>query len=265
MSLPWKTGDVFTFDVDGVTLEAACFGPPATNAPTIVLLHEGLGSVALWRDFPQKLSERTGLGVFAYSRQGYGGSGPISLPRPIHYMNDEASISLPLILDQIGADEVILLGHSDGASIAAIYAGEFSDARVKAVILMAPHFFAEEISVASIADAKISYLSGGLREKLAKYHQDVDGAFLGWNDTWLHPDFMKWNIEPQLSHVTVPVLAIQGREDQYGTLKQMEALEQHVMSDLSIQILENCGHSPHLEQTEKVIQLMGEFVSKSVK
>lgn len=260
MILPWKIGEIIAFDVGGISLEAACFGPPPTEAPTIVLLHEGLGSTALWRDFPQKVSDDTGLGVFAYSRHGYGGSSPISLPRPIQYMNDEATKSLPLILDQVGIKEVILLGHSDGASIAAIYAGEFNDARLKAVILMAPHFFAEEISVTSIRDAKTSYLSGGLREKLAKYHQDVEGAFLGWNDTWLRPDFMKWNIEPQLSQITVPVLAIQGREDQYGTLKQMKALEQAVSSNLSIQILDDCGHSPHLEKPEKTRQLIVEFL-----
>ena len=188
-AFPWiegAGGDVFA---DGKRLEAVAYGPPPDKAPTIVMLHEGLGCLALWRDFPQKLAAATGHGVFAYSRAGYGGSDAVDLPRPLDYMSREARFSLPALLDAIGLKRGILLGHSDGASIAAIYAGEHADERIKGLILMAPHLFTEEMGLASIAEARRAYETGDLRARLAKYHAHVDVAFRGWNDAWLDPGF----------------------------------------------------------------------------
>ena len=180
---------------DGKRLEAAAFGPPPGTAPTLVLLHEGLGSVALWRDFPERLAGATGFGVFVYSRAGYGRSDPVDLPRPLDYMTREARFSLPAVLGAIGFRQGVLVGHSDGASIAAIYAGEHADERVKGLVLMAPHVFTEEPGLASIAEAKRAYETGDLRARLAKYHAHVDSAFLGWNGAWLDPGFKAWTIE----------------------------------------------------------------------
>ena len=171
----------------GKRLEAIAYGPPPGSAPTIVMLHEGLGCVALWRDFPRKLAAATGWGVFAYSRAGYGQSDPVDLPRPLDYMSREATLSLPEVLDAVGFARGILLGHSDGASIAAIYAGDRSDARVEGLVLMAPHLFTEAPGLASIAEAKEAYATGDLRAKLARYHAHVDVAFYGWNGAWLDP------------------------------------------------------------------------------
>ncbi len=175
----WIEGAGANVVADGKRLEAVAYGPPPESAPTIVLLHEGLGCVALWRDFPARLAAATGWGVFAYSRAGYGQSDPVDLPRPLDYMTREARSSLPAVLDVIGFRRGLLFGHSDGASIAAIYAGEHVDERVKGLVLMAPHVFAEGPGLASIAEAKRAYETGGLRAKLARYHADVDCAFLG--------------------------------------------------------------------------------------
>src|SRR5271165_5894344 len=181
--------------VDGKRLEAVAYGPPPEKAPTIVMLHEGLGCVALWRDFPAQLAAVTGSGVFAYSRAGYGQSDPVDLPRPLDYMTREARLSLPAVLEAVRLERGILLGHSDGASIAAIYAGEHFDGRVKGLVLIAPHVFTEESGLAAIAEALCAYEEGDLRAKLAKYHADVDSAFCGWNAAWLDPGFKAWNIE----------------------------------------------------------------------
>ena len=212
---------------DGKRLEAVAYGPPPDQAETIVMLHEGLGCIALWRDFPAKLAAATGQGVLAYSRAGYGGSDRVDLPRPLDYMSLEARLSLPTVLDAIGFERGILLGHSDGASIAAIYAGEHVDERIKGLILMAPHVFTEEMGLAAIAEARRAYATGDLRARLAKYHAHVDSAFFGWNGAWLDPDFKAWNIEEAVGRWRTPALLIQGAEDQYGTLKQILAIEAH--------------------------------------
>src|ERR1700760_4431194 len=175
--------------VSGSDLEYRMLGPAPDQAPTIVMLHEGLGSAALWGDFPEKLQAATGAGVFAYSRAGYGASSPVKLPRPIDYMHIEALEVLPKLLDAIGFQRGLLVGHSDGASIAAIYAGAHQDHRVQGIALMAPHFVVEDISVASIAEIKRAYETTELKTKLARWHRDVDNAFYGWNGAWLDPKF----------------------------------------------------------------------------
>jgi pimeloyl-ACP methyl ester carboxylesterase len=178
-AFPWIEGVATNVFADGKRLEAVAHGPPPDQAPTIVALHEGLGCVALWRDFPQRVAAATGHGVFAYSRAGYGASDPVDLPRPLDYMSREARFSLPAVLEAIGLQRGILLGHSDGASIAAIYAGEHADERIKGLILLVPHVFTEAMGLASIAEARRAYEAGDLRAKLAKYHAHVDVAFRG--------------------------------------------------------------------------------------
>jgi pimeloyl-ACP methyl ester carboxylesterase len=247
---------------EGKRLEGVAYGPPPDQAPTIVMLHEGLGCIALWRAFPQKLAAATGLGVFAYSRAGYGGSEPIDLPRPLDYMSGEARFSLPAVLDAIGVERGVLLGHSDGASIAAIYAGERADARIKGLILMAPHVFTESAGLASIAEARRAYDAGGLRAKLAKYHADVDCAFRGWNGAWLDPGFKAWNIEDAVGRWRAPALLIQGADDQYGTLKQIHAIEARAPVPVESLILEACRHAPQIDQPEATLEAIVRFVAK---
>jgi pimeloyl-ACP methyl ester carboxylesterase len=258
----WQRNKKIKVKVVGYSLEARCFGPAPDETATIVLLHEGLGCVAMWRDFPEFLQKSTGLGVFAYSRRGYGGSDPWPLPWPLDYMTIEAREILPKILDQMGIKGAWLVGHSDGASIASIYCGSYpSDQRLKGLVLMAPHFFTEEMGQESIAQAKVAYETSSLREKMAKYHHHVDNTFYGWNNSWLDPEFEKnWNIETCLPAIKVPVLAIQGKHDQYGTIKQIDALEKGLGSCLHRVMLDVCRHSPHIDQTQKTVDLITTFI-----
>jgi pimeloyl-ACP methyl ester carboxylesterase len=248
--------------VDGKRLEAAAFGPPPEAAPTLVLLHEGLGCVALWRDFPERLAESTGFGVFVYSRAGYGRSDPVDLPRPLDYMTHEAHMSLPTVLGAIGFREGVLVGHSDGASIAAINAGSCVDERVKGLVLMAPHLFAEAPGLHSILDAKRAYEAGDLRAKLAKYHAHVDCAFRGWNGAWLAPAFQTWSIEKFVDRWRTPALLIQGAGDQYGTLAQIRAIETRTRAPVESLILPDCRHSPHLEKPQETLDAVAKFCAR---
>ncbi|HTR11778.1 MAG TPA: alpha/beta hydrolase [Roseiarcus sp.] len=244
-------------------MEAAAFGPPPGGAaPTIVMLHEGLGCAALWRDFPKRLAKATGWGAFAYSRAGYGASDPVELPRPLDYMTREARTSLPQVLDGIGVQRGILLGHSDGASIAAIYAGEHNDARVRGLVLIAPHLFTEAPGLASIAEAKRAYETGDLRAKLGKYHTHVDNAFYGWNGAWLDPGFTSWNIEAFVDGWRAPALLIQGEDDQYGTLAQIRAIEARAPTAVETLVLPGCRHSPHIERPEATLQAVASFCAR---
>jgi pimeloyl-ACP methyl ester carboxylesterase len=258
----WQAGGPLRFVAGGATLEGKCHGPPPAEAATILMLHEGLGCLALWRDFPARLAAATGWGVFAWSRQGYGHSDPCPLPRPLGYMSDEALRVLPEVLAAIGLRRGILLGHSDGASIAAIYAGSVADHRVRGLVLMAPHFFTEPSGLAAIAAAKEAYRSGDLRARLAKYHADVDCAFRGWNDAWLDPAFAAWNITETLVYIRVPVLAIQGEADQYGTRAQISALEDELYSPIDVEMLADCRHAPHLDQPERTLAVVTGFVRR---
>ena len=262
MKNDWNTHGVFFIHADGKKLEAVCAGPAPIEAPTIVLLHEGLGCVELWQNFPQRLAEATGFGVFAYSRAGYGRSDSVKLPRPLDYMTREAMNSLPEVLNSLDMQRVVLCGHSDGASIAAIYTGSVQDHRVRGLIVIAPHFFTESMGLASIQDARIAYANTRLRDKLANYHKDVDNAFRGWNDAWLDPEFVAWNIEEVIDYIRVPVLAIQGSDDQYGTAEQITVLNNRLYSPLEVSILADCRHSPHRQQTDQTLQAVSEFVKR---
>jgi pimeloyl-ACP methyl ester carboxylesterase len=260
---PWIAGVHGEVWACGKRLEAIGYGPSPARAPTIVMLHEGLGCVGLWRDFPQKLAAATGHGVFAYSRAGYGGSDPVDLPRPLDYMSREARFSLPAVLKAIGLERGILLGHSDGASIASIAAGEYDDERIKGLILMAPHLFTEEMGLASIAAARSAYETGDLRAKLARHHTYVDCAFRGWNDAWLDPGFKAWNIEDAVGRWRVPTLLIQGANDQYGTLKQIRAIEARSPAPVTSLILRACRHAPQFDQPEATLDAIVQFCAKN--
>jgi len=233
-------------------LEAAWWGPSPDAAPTLVLLHEGLGSVELWRDFPSLLATATGCGVFAYSRFGYGRSDTVALPRPLDYMRREAIEVLPHVLDAAGIRSCILVGHSDGASIAAIHAGRIGDSRVRGLALMAPHFFAEDLCLASIAAIRRDYRPA-LRDRLARYHDDVDAAFFGWADAWLDPGFpAAFDLSAEVARISVPALILQGADDPYGTVAHAR-LAERLAPDFVRTILLPARHAPHQEATEATI------------
>ena len=231
-----------------------------TTRPTLVLLHEGLGCVALWRDFPQRLAATTGCAVFAYSRFGYGGSDAEPLPWPLDYMQREGRDVLPRLLAAAGINDCVLVGHSDGASIALVHAATSGRAKVRGVVVMAPHVFAEDCGLESIAAVRGQYETG-LRERLAKYHgANVDCAFRGWSESWLHPDFRQWKLEGFLPQVTAPVLQIQGVDDQYGTAAQLQAIAAGVSGPCETHLLEDCRHAPQFEQPERTLALIQGFI-----
>ena len=242
-------------------LEYRMIGPSPADAPTIVMLHEGLGSAGLWGDFCVKLQAATGAGVFAYSRAGYGASTPAKQPRPVDYMQIEALDVLPKLLDAIGFRRGLLVGHSDGASIAAIYAGSHQDHRVEGLALIAPHFIVEDISVASIAEIKTAYETGGLREKLARWHKDVDNAFYGWNSAWLDPKFRNWDISEVLAYVRVPIAILQGVDDVYGTLRQIEIAQEECYCPVDVTVIPGAGHQPHREAPGATLDAISEFAN----
>ena len=258
----WQLPENGFIEINGAHLEFATFGAPPSEAPTIVMLHEGLGSVSHWKNIPQRLASETGFGVFVYSRAGYGQSSPIELPRPMDYMTREAIDVLPRVLDASGFQEGILLGHSDGATIAAIYAGTVKDLRVRGLVLIAPHFFVEDIGLASIAEAKSAYQTSDLKEKLRRHHKNVDNAFCGWSNAWLDPGFREWNVSEVVDGLSIPVLTVQGRDDPYGTLAQIEEIETRACSQIDVEILDNCGHAPYREQPEKFLKVVTEFACR---
>jgi pimeloyl-ACP methyl ester carboxylesterase len=252
-----QSGEVL---VGGKRLETRWIEPNVAAAATIVMLHEGLGSIALWKHFPQSLAARTGCRVLLYSRYGHGNSDRLAEKRPVAFMHHEGEVVLPELLDKLNIKRPILLGHSDGGSIALIFAGTYPD-RVRALILEAPHVFVEDLSVASIAQAKVRFAETKFRNKLARYHAHVDATFRGWNDIWLDPRFRSWNIEPYLESICCPILCIQGAQDEYGTRAQVEAIRARV-AETEIVMLPDCAHSPHRDQRETALEKMAEFVGK---
>jgi pimeloyl-ACP methyl ester carboxylesterase len=251
--------------IGGSDLEYRMIGPSPEHAPTIVMLHEGLGSVGLWGDFPEKLQAATGAGVLAYSRAGYGASTPAKLPRPLHYMRIEALEVLPKLLEQIGFRRGLLVGHSDGASIAAIYAGSHQDHRLHGIALIAPHFIVEDISVKSIAEIKLAYESTNLKEKLSRWHKDVDNAFYGWNDAWLDPKFRAWDISEYLAYIRVPIAILQGVDDQYGTMRQAAIASDECYCPVDVTEIPGAGHSPHREAPRATLEAIAEFANAALR
>lgn len=251
-----------TLAIGDAQIEYRMIGSMPDGAPTLVLLHEGLGCAALWGDFPQRLADVSGCGVFVYSRAGYGASSPAPMPRGPDYMHVEALEVLPRILDAIGFKRGFLVGHSDGASIAAIYAGGIQDHRVRGVALMAPHFVMEEMNLKAIAKTRDDYLNAGLRAKLARWHQHVDNAFHGWNDTWLNSQFRDWDISEYLAYIRVPVAIIQGTHDQYGTDLQIAIAQEECYCPVDVTLISGAGHSLHREVPSETLAALGAFTDR---
>jgi pimeloyl-ACP methyl ester carboxylesterase len=228
--------------------------------PTLVFLHEGLGSVAMWRDFPGHVAHAANCDAIVYSRYGYGRSDPLAADRTPRYMHDEALVALPELLAALAIDRPILVGHSDGGSIALIFAGA-GLRPLTAVVTLAAHVLVEDVSVASIAAAKTAYATTDLRARLARYHADADSAFLGWNRIWLAPEFRAWNIEAYLPRIACPVLAIQGEDDEYGTMEQMRRIGTQVR-DVELLALQDCRHSPQRDQPDALIEAITRFVDR---
>ncbi|MBL8691169.1 MAG: alpha/beta hydrolase [Rhodospirillaceae bacterium] len=246
--------------VNGTRLEYQLIDSSQGRNDTLVFLHEGLGSVAGWRDYPAKIAAATGWRVLAYSRRGYGQSDPITGPRAVDFMHDEGRIVLPALLDQLGIDRPMLIGHSDGGSISLIHAGG-TDRPIRGVVTLAAHVFVEDLTIAGIVDAKKAFETTDLRQRLGRIHKDVKSAFWGWNDIWLHPDFRAWNIEAFLPTIRCPVLAIQGVDDQYGTPAQVDAIVRGVGTKGRGLMIENCRHAPHREAEAATTRAIVDFVA----
>lgn len=240
-----------------VRIEHAWIAPERRGRPLVVFLHEGLGSLAMWKDFPQRLCDAAGCRGLVYSRPGYGRSTPRAAEEAwgLDFMHRQAHEVLPALLRALGVDAAgdppWLFGHSDGGSIALLHAARFPD-RVAGVVVLAPHLFVEDLSVASIEDARVAYATTDLKARLARYHDDPDSAFRGWNDIWLDPAFRTWNITAEIAAIRCPVLAIQGADDQYGTMAQVDGIAANVAGTELVR-LAACGHSPHRDQPDAVI------------
>ncbi len=257
-----QDGQIRFLNAEGARLEYRLIESRAATAPTLVLLHEGLGCVDAWGRFPERLSQRTGLPVFVYSRQGYGRSDPASAPRPVSYLHHEALRVLPRVLEAGGIEQYLLFGHSDGASIALIHAGEPAGEGLLGVIAVAPHVLVEDCVRPAIERTRHAFEHGLLRERLARLHGDnTEGAFYGWCRTWLAPVFCQWNIEPFLESIRVPLLTIQGTDDEYATWRQVEAIRARIDSEV-LQV--RAGHFPHRDEEEVVLDATAAFVRSDI-
>jgi len=245
-----------------VRIECQWIAPERTDAPLIVFLHEGLGSVAMWKDFPTRLCEAAGARGLVFSRPGYGRSTPRAGDETwdVDFMHRQAHEVLPAFFAalELGDEKPWLFGHSDGASISLLYAARFPE-RVAGLVVLAPHIFVEDVTLANIEQARLAYLETDLPKKLGRYHDDVDSAFWGWNRVWLHPPFRQWNIEAELDGIRCPILAMQGIDDEYGTLAQIRGIAARVPGTELLE-LPDCGHSPHRDQPEKAIVATVSFV-----
>jgi pimeloyl-ACP methyl ester carboxylesterase len=251
-----------TVIVDGARIEFLLVPASSSNRPTLLLLHEGLGCAARWKEFPELLAEVTRCEVVAYSRRGYGGSDARPLPWPLTYMNEEAE-ALPSILAALGIERVIGVGHSDGASISIIAAGSDRFPGLEGLVLESPHVFTEEHGMRAIRESGVAYGETDLREKMARYHENVDIAFYGWYDAWTHPGFTTWNLEGFLPNIDVPVLLIQEADDPYGTIAQLDAIEDGVVGRVERLVLDGSGHSPHHAHPDDVAAATGRFIDSS--
>lgn len=277
--------ETFVLTVHGRRLEVQRIVARMPQAPDLIFLHEGLGSVSLWKDFPARVASATGCSVTVYSRYGSGNSDLLVAPHSVTYMHEEALHALPDLLAQLEIANPILIGHSDGGSIALIFAGANSgganqadaeiatgdkvasraiDNRPRGIVVLAPHVFVEDLSVASITEAKAKFETTNLHEKLARHHRDPARTFWGWNNIWLHPDFRRWNIEEYLPRITCPILAIQGLDDEYGTMAQVQAIARQSSGPVEILALLACRHSPHRDQPHATLEAITRFVERIV-
>lgn len=260
MTAPRETGWIAL--PDGRRMETAWWGPPPAAAATLVLLHEGLGCIALWRDLPARLAAATGLGVFAYSRLGYGRSDSIPLPRPLDYLHREAREVLPRVLDAAGIRRAVLVGHSDGASIALVH-GALRDPRIAGIVAMAPHVIVEAITVAGVEEARARWDTTDLRTRLARHHRDPEAAFLGWNDAWRDPALAAgFDLRPDLAALGTPVLAVQGEADAYGSVQQVRIIEAAAAGPVETLVLPGIGHVPQQEAPDRVLPAIADFAAR---
>ena len=243
-------------------LEYRMVGPRPDAAPTLILLHEGLGSAGMWGDFPEQLSAATGCGVFAYSRHGYGQSSPAQLPRTLDFMHVEARLTLPRLLDAIGFRQGILVGHSDGASIAAIYGGSVQDHRVRGLVLMAPHFVVEDVTINSIREIRQAFDTTDTRTRLARWHADAQATVHGWTDVWLKNDFRVWDLTEDLAYIRVPILIIQGEHDHYGTGRQIEIAREECTCPVDVLLMPGVKHVPHREAPAETLAAIANFCAR---
>jgi len=252
------------FEVLGHDLEYRWIGPRPGDAPSIVFLHEGLGCVGTWRDFPDRMASATGCGALVYSRMGYGTSEEMRGSRPLRFLHDEALDVLPAVVERFQLEKVVLFGHSDGASIAVVYAGARLEP-VRALVLEAPHVFVEPVSIEGITRIAEAYETTGLRERLARHHGgNTDSMFRSWADVWLRPEFRQWNIEGYLPAIECPVLVVQGEDDPYGTVRQVDAVVTQVKGPAESLLLPHCGHSPHSERPDEVLEAAARFVRETL-
>lgn len=247
--------------VNGLRLEYRDYPATVAGRPELLLLHEGLGCVAMWRHFPEKLAAATGCRIVVWSRAGYGGSQAYTEPRTTRYMHREAEEALPALLAELKIERPLLIGHSDGGSIALIFAGAFPEVP-RGIAVLAPHEFVEEETLAGIREARTAWQTTDLPQKLARYHHaQTERVFSDWNDCWLSPPFRDWNIEEYLPRIRCPVLAIQGEDDEYATLRQIDAIAEQVPGTQLLK-LANCGHTPQRDQEAAVLEALTAFVAR---
>ncbi|OIR09124.1 2-succinyl-6-hydroxy-2,4-cyclohexadiene-1-carboxylate synthase [mine drainage metagenome] len=256
----------YLMPLPGGRLDVQWLAPQRPGAPTLVFLHEGLGSIRQWRDFPARLVAASGCGGVVYSRLGYGRSDPLTLPRPFDYLQQEARTALPALLARLEIARPLLVGHSDGGSIALLSAALAPPPGLAAVIAMAPHIFVEDITLDGIRQAHAAYHAakpGGLHAGLAKYHGDKTAdTFAAWAETWQRPEFRAWNVAAEMQRITVPVLALQGRQDEYATLRQIDGIVERLPPGLGrAVVIEDCGHSPHLQHPDQVLAALLPFIA----
>lgn len=244
-------------------MEYQWVGAARSDHPVVVFLHEGLGSVSMWKDFPEKFCLEHGLTGLLFSRYGYGQSTPRPAEErwPVSFMHAQAHEVLPAFLAHLGITRPWLFGHSDGASIALLHAARHSD-NLSGIVVAAPHVFVEDLTIDSIRAARDVYVNEDLRAKLGRYHASVDSAFWGWNDVWLDPQFRQWNIEDDIAAISCPVMVVQGADDEYGTLEQLHAIQRKIPSTRTV-VLPQCGHSPHRDQPEALSQEAARFITQS--
>ena len=249
-------------ELESLRLEYRMVGPRPDAAPTLILLHEGLGSAGMWGDFPEKLAAATGFGVFAYSRVGYGQSSPAALPRTLDFMHVEARQTLPRLLDAIGFQQGILVGHSDGASIAAIYGGSVQDRRVRGLVLMAPHFIVEDVTMAAIVAIRKAFDTTEVRARFQRWHADADATVRGWSDVWLNNDVRAWDLREDLAYIRVPILIIQGEHDDFGTVRQIEIAREECTCPVDVLLMPDVKHIPHREAPDATLAAIAGFCSR---
>ena len=250
-------------EINNYKLEIKRIKAKKVGGPTLVFLHEGLGCVSMWRDFPDRLAEKTGLVALIYSRLGYGGSDQVPLPRQLDYMHVEGIDILPALLQAEQVGRVILVGHSDGGSISLIYAGSKFALELDALIMIAPHVFVEKVCIESIKKVQREYLFGDLRKRLERYHKEnVDRVFWGWSNIWVSPSFQEWNIEEYLPFICAPTLVVQGENDQFGTMSQINSIIEKIKLEVNCEVVKNCSHSPHIESQDEVIHVLSGFINK---